>query len=257
MGEGVCVCVYGWRIYNLNLAFVDRTFCGPVPNPALHSYRQGELLVCAGGVKWGRTGHGGALLLCFTREAQTRVNGPTQPHPTPGGLLPLNLGREWRYPQPCLDPPGSQHRLAPLEPWPPGAPPSFLSPRLSSLESPAHRLSCPSSPTSLPTPPNVLSPLSIPSTPSHRTSSCVSCVRHVFYLIALIPPPVTPPCRWTDADGSRALFERSRSPDKTMVAVDHMFHVLTKEDGWREVLAQVVGWLDRHVGKVVPGAGGE
>ncbi|GIM11644.1 hypothetical protein Vretimale_15158, partial [Volvox reticuliferus] len=52
--------------------------------------------------------------------------------------------------------------------------------------------------------------------------------------------------RWTDAHGSRALFEQNRSPDKTLVAVDHMFHVLTKEDGWWDVLTEAVRWLDAH-----------
>ncbi|GLI61873.1 hypothetical protein VaNZ11_004383, partial [Volvox africanus] len=52
--------------------------------------------------------------------------------------------------------------------------------------------------------------------------------------------------KWTDAHGSRALFEQSRSPDKTLVAVDHMFHVLTKEDGWWDVLTEAVRWLDAH-----------
>ncbi|KAG2443630.1 hypothetical protein HXX76_001980 [Chlamydomonas incerta] len=52
--------------------------------------------------------------------------------------------------------------------------------------------------------------------------------------------------KWTDANGSWALYERSRSADKTLVPVDHMFHVLTKEDGWRDVLATALAWLDAH-----------
>ncbi|KAG2482231.1 hypothetical protein HYH03_018831, partial [Edaphochlamys debaryana] len=61
--------------------------------------------------------------------------------------------------------------------------------------------------------------------------------------------------RWTDATGSRQLYELSRTTDKTLIPVDHMFHMLTKEEGWRGVLARALTWLDERAGGGAAAAG--
>lgn len=69
-----------------------------------------------------------------------------------------------------------------------------------------------------------------------------------------------PACRWTDPHGSRALYERSRAADKTLVPVDHMWVRGGDEGcgGWRGgvVLRRGVEAWWRRGGGVAEGCGG-
>lgn len=49
----------------------------------------------------------------------------------------------------------------------------------------------------------------------------------------------------TDPDGSRRLYERARSNDKTLKLYDGLFHEVLNEPEQDEVLADVVAWLAR------------
>ena len=51
----------------------------------------------------------------------------------------------------------------------------------------------------------------------------------------------------TDPDGSRQLYERVRSNDKTLKLYDGLFHEVFNEPEQDEVLADVVAWLDARV----------
>lgn len=56
-----------------------------------------------------------------------------------------------------------------------------------------------------------------------------------------------------DPDGSRALYARAKSVDKTLKLLDHMWHVLCKEPGHSGLLADTIAWLDERTAKT--GAG--
>ncbi len=51
----------------------------------------------------------------------------------------------------------------------------------------------------------------------------------------------------TDPDGSRRLYERARSSDKTLKLYDGLFHEVLNEPEQDEVLADIVAWLDARV----------
>lgn len=46
-----------------------------------------------------------------------------------------------------------------------------------------------------------------------------------------------------DPDGSKALYLRAASADKTLRLVNSMWHMLVKEPGNEDVLAEIVEWL--------------
>ena len=50
----------------------------------------------------------------------------------------------------------------------------------------------------------------------------------------------------TDADGSKQLYQRASSTDKTLRLVNHMWHVLVREDGNEKVCAAVGEWVLAH-----------
>lgn len=50
-----------------------------------------------------------------------------------------------------------------------------------------------------------------------------------------------------DPEGSKALFERVSSRDKTIRFPNDMFHVLTKEPGYEKILGEVLQWLDKRL----------
>ncbi|EIE25551.1 alpha/beta-hydrolase [Coccomyxa subellipsoidea C-169] len=47
----------------------------------------------------------------------------------------------------------------------------------------------------------------------------------------------------TDPDGSRTLYERSQTKDKTFRLIEKRWHVLLKEPGNAEILQEVIAWL--------------
>lgn len=50
----------------------------------------------------------------------------------------------------------------------------------------------------------------------------------------------------TDPDGSKLLYARAKSADKTLKLVNQMWHVLTREDGNEQVLADIMAWMDER-----------
>lgn len=52
----------------------------------------------------------------------------------------------------------------------------------------------------------------------------------------------------TDPRGSRELYERARSKDKTLKLYDGLYHDLFHEPEWRQVTADVVAWLESRAG---------
>lgn len=50
-----------------------------------------------------------------------------------------------------------------------------------------------------------------------------------------------------DCDGSKALMVRSRSKDKTLRLVNHMWHVIMKEPGSDEVKEEILAWFDARI----------
>lgn len=47
----------------------------------------------------------------------------------------------------------------------------------------------------------------------------------------------------TDPDGSRALIERTSSTDKMLRWVNHMWHIITKEEGNERIRDDITEWV--------------
>ena len=50
----------------------------------------------------------------------------------------------------------------------------------------------------------------------------------------------------TDPEGSAMLYARSKATDKTLISLDDMWHVLTREDGNLGVLRKIVDWTNQR-----------
>lgn len=53
----------------------------------------------------------------------------------------------------------------------------------------------------------------------------------------------------TDPDGSRRLYQRAGSPDKTLKLYDGLYHEVLNEPEKQQVLSDILDWLDAHVGQ--------
>ena len=53
----------------------------------------------------------------------------------------------------------------------------------------------------------------------------------------------------TDPEGSSLLYERARSPDKTLKLYDGLYHEVLNEPEKEQVLADLTQWLDAHTAK--------
>ena len=50
-----------------------------------------------------------------------------------------------------------------------------------------------------------------------------------------------------DPDGSKQLYLRAKSVDKTLRLVNHMWHVLVKERGNEHILNDIIEWIHARV----------